>query len=154
MILKILCFLLFLFAIKSLINIFKNIKSVKSKAKVYIIESVLDIIVVLSLLTGSFLYIIVNKFSFSHISYIVCAIAILSDLIKLSIELLYKKNNSKHYILQSILNILLGILFIFDIGVNTYYNKYNSHLGTIIFFLLIAKLYIYLIFGGDEINNE
>lgn len=91
MILKILCFLLFLFAIKSLINIFKNIKSVKSKTKVYIIESVLDIVVVLSLLTGSFLYIIVNKFSFSRISYIVCAIAILSDLIKLSIELLYKK---------------------------------------------------------------
>lgn len=154
MILKILCFLLFLFAAKALINIFKKIKDVKNKTKIHIIESILDIVAVLSLLIGSFLYILVDNFSFNYIFYIVYAIAILSNLIKLSIELLHKKNNSKHCILQSISNILLGILFIFDVGLNIYYNKYNSHLGTIIFFLLIAKLYIYLIFGGDEINNE
>ncbi|WP_291565445.1 MULTISPECIES: hypothetical protein [unclassified Clostridium] len=154
MILKILCFLLFLFAVKSLINILKDIKNVKSKTKVYIIEGALDIVTVLSLLIGSFLYIIVNRFSFNHIFYIVCAIAILSNLIKLSIELLCKKSNSKHYVLQNTLNILLGVLFIFDKVLNVYYNKCNFHLDTIMFFLAIAKIYVYLIFGGDEINNE
>ncbi|WP_454052039.1 hypothetical protein [Clostridium sp. Marseille-Q7071] len=149
MILKTLNFLLILLAVLVLIDIFKGIKNVKNKTKIYVIESI-----ALSLLVGSLLYIIVDKISFNHISYIVYAIATLSYLIKLSIELLHKKNNSKHYVLQSILNILLGILFIFDRGLYIYYNKYNSHLGTIVFFLLIAKLYAYLIFGGDEINNE
>lgn len=154
MISKIFCFLLILLAILALISIFKEIKNIKNKTKIYIIETILDIISVLSLLIGSLLYIIIDKFSFNHTSYIVSIMVILSYLIKLSAELLCKKNNSKHYILQSILNMLLGILFIFDKGLHIYYNKYNSHLGAIIFFLLIAKLYIYLIFGGDEINNE
>jgi len=147
-------FFLILLAVLALINIFKGIKNVNNKTKTYIIETILDILSVLSLLIGSLLYIIVDKFSFNHIAYIVSIIVILSYLIKLSIELLYKKNISKHYVLQSILNILLGVLFIFDEGLNIYHIKSNSHLSTIIFFLLIAKLYVYLIFGEDEINNE
>lgn len=154
MISKIFCFLLILLAILALINILKGIKNVKNKTKIYIIETILDILSVLSLLIGSLLYIIVDKFSFNHISYIVFIIVILSYLIKLSIELLCKKNNSKHYVLQSILNALFGVLLVFYEGLKIYHNKYNSHLGTIIFFLLIAKLYVYLIFGEDEINNE
>ncbi|GAA0124016.1 hypothetical protein UT300018_33350 [Clostridium faecium] len=91
MISKIFCFLLILLAILALISIFKEIKNIKNKTKIYIIEVILNIISVLSLLIGSLLYIIVDKFSFNHTSYIVYIIVTLSCLIKLSIKLLCKK---------------------------------------------------------------